>query len=98
MRLEVEARKTVRAAVSSWKSATSLWGCTNKDSQTKTKKKKKEEKEMVKVLLLKHLFDAQQVIGLDEEPILITSSEEVFLVATKNGEFFKISIFFDFLF
>ena len=41
---------------------------------------------MVKVLLLKQLFDGQQIVGLDDEPVEIsTSSNELFLVATKGG-------------
>lgn len=42
---------------------------------------------MVKVLILKQLFDSQSVVPIDEEPIEIraTGKENTFLVATKEG-------------
>jgi hypothetical protein len=41
---------------------------------------------MVKVLLLKQVFDGQQIVGLDEEPLEITATDgDNFIVATKEG-------------
>ncbi len=41
---------------------------------------------MVKVLLLKQLFDGQQLVGLNEEPVEIaTAPGDVFFVASKTG-------------
>jgi len=43
---------------------------------------------MVKVLLLKNLFDNQEVISLDDEPLQIFAnpSDDLFFVSTKSGK------------
>lgn len=39
---------------------------------------------MVKVILF-HLFNGQQVVGIDEEPLAITHASTTILAATKAG-------------
>jgi hypothetical protein len=50
---------------------------------------------MVKVLLLKNLFDNQEVIALDDEPLQVFSNpnDDLFFVSTKSGKITKILVF-----
>jgi hypothetical protein len=45
---------------------------------------------MVKVLLLKQLFERQQIISLEDEPLRVKvtgTKENCFIVATKKGKY-----------
>jgi hypothetical protein len=54
------------------------------NSERETKKKEGRTK-MVKVILF-HLFNGQQVVGIDEEPLAITHASTTILAATKAGK------------